>query len=118
MNHKNHKKNKKKLKGGVSNTVIYTLMFIVILIFSLILYNMYNKDTSVIDDNVVNNGNVDTYSGPLNNYLINILKTNKLTDMEQLKLIKEYISTTEFNKLEIFTVGSVLYQYIGELKLN
>jgi hypothetical protein len=114
----NHKKNKKKLKGGVNNTVIYSLMFIVILIFSLILYNMYNKNTQVIDDNVVSNGNVDTYSGPLNNYLINILKTNKLTDMEQLKLIKEHISTTEFNKLEIFTVGSVLYQYIGELKLN
>lgn len=121
MNDKNRKYNKK-LNGGSNKNIIYILLFIVLLIFGLILYNMYNTNnlnSNSINNNNVDNTNVDNIQNTLlNNYLINILKYNKITDLEELNIIKEKINVTEVNKLEIFAVGNILYQYLGEIKLN
>jgi len=104
----NKNKNKNKLNGGeIDSYLIKFLIFCIVIIFCIILYNIYIKNNKNTCSNT--DSNMDSILKPLSEFLKNIAISNRIKDVNVLKNINNKIKINNVVGFDKFLIDDYIY---------
>ena len=104
----NKDKNKNKLNGGaIDSYLIKFLIFCIVIIFGIILYNIYIKNNKNTCSNT--DSDIDNILKPLSEFLKNIAINNRIKDTNVLKNINSKIKINNVVGFDKFVIDEYIY---------